>query len=73
MSLQLENTRAITIDDIQFYLARGAKLHPHTYDLYLSNLEMLKRSGKLSYTPSIIFERYMLHLESLNIPQKIAI
>lgn len=71
--MKINNTRSITIDDMQFYLARGAELHPHTYELYKEELETLYRLGKISFTPSILFERYMLHLESLNIPQKIAV
>ncbi len=71
--MKINNTRSVTIDDMQFYLACGAELHPHTYELYKEELENLYRLGKISFTPSILFERYMLHLESLNIPQKIAV
>ena len=39
--MKINNTRSVTIDDMQFYLARGAELHPHTYELYKEELETL--------------------------------
>lgn len=50
----------ITVDDLQFYLAKGAELHPHTQQFFLQELTRLQWAGKVSLTPSTILERYTL-------------
>ena len=73
VGVRLEYTKPVSVDDMQFYLAHGAELHPYTQELFLDELLKLQRAGKLSFTPNTIFHLYTLHLEALDIPQKIAV
>lgn len=47
-----------SIDELQFYLAKGANLHPHTYTMFLELLERLEKTDKVCAVPLTIFQRF---------------
>jgi hypothetical protein len=50
--------RYATIDDVALYLGRGCSIHPLLYDYFHDELDHLARTGKISLTPSTIFEKF---------------
>ena len=55
-------TKQISIDDIQFYAAHSAELHPLLYIQFLDEIISLERKHKLCALPMTIFEHYHVHL-----------
>lgn len=58
--------KKVSVDKIAEYLARGCKLHPIQQHEFLSHLETLQRSGKLSLLPPYIFQLYHMKLNDKN-------
>jgi hypothetical protein len=48
----------LSIDEIQFYLARGVEMHPLLYRALLEKIYDLGRAHKVCPTPQTILERY---------------
>ena len=53
----------ISPNEIQFYLARNADLHPLLYATFLEQLEEMAHKQKLSLLPATIFETYHRRLQ----------
>lgn len=52
----------VTADQIALYYSKGCKMFPTMYTLYLDQLTLLERQGKISLTPKTVLERYHLEL-----------
>lgn len=52
----------VTADQIAFYYAKGCKIFPPMYTLFLDQLTQLEHQGRLSLTANAILERYHLQL-----------
>jgi hypothetical protein len=48
----------LTLDQMQFYLARGASLHPVTRQQYNSKILDLYHKGKISLMPCVLLQMY---------------
>ncbi len=60
--MKRHRTKQISIDDIQFYAAHSAELHPLLYNQFLDEVIKLENKNKLCALPMTIFEHYHLHL-----------
>ena len=54
----IRNTKYVSVDEIQGYLAKGAGVHPLLYALFLDQLAQLEISRKLCLTPKTRLEIY---------------
>lgn len=54
--------KQVSLDDIQFYAARSAELHPLLYNQFLDEIIKLENKNKLCALPITIFEHYHLRL-----------
>jgi len=48
----------LTVDEIQFYLARGVEMHPLLYRALIEKIYDMGRSNKVCPIPLTILERY---------------
>lgn len=51
-----------TANEIAFYYAKGCKVFPPMYTMYIDQLSQLEREHKFCFTPTAILERYHLEL-----------
>jgi hypothetical protein len=62
--------KQISIDDIQFYVARCVDLHPLLYNQFLEEIINLENKNKICAMPITILEHY--HIRLANKHKKVA-
>ena len=67
----IRNTKNVSIDEIQEYITKGARIHPLLYSMYLETLVELEFERKLCLTPKTRLEIYSRRV-SANIARKLA-
>lgn len=60
----IRNTKDVSVNDIQGYLTKGAKVHPLLYAAFLDLLVELELDRKLCLTPKTRMEIYSKRVES---------
>ena len=67
----IRNTKNVSVDEIQGYLAKGAEVHPLLYADFLNQLKDLEISRYLCLTPQTRMELYSKRVAH-NIARKLA-
>lgn len=50
--------KKVSLDNVQFYMSRGAIPTPDLYDVFLEDLSILENNDKLCLVPIAIFQRF---------------
>ena len=58
--VKTKRLRKVSANEIQFYITRGAKLHPILYVEFMEMLTYLERREKICLMPSTILQRYSM-------------
>jgi len=67
----IRNTKIVSVDEVQGYLAKGAKVHPLLYSVFIEHLIRLEFDKKLTILPKTRLEIYSRRV-SANIARKLA-
>ena len=67
----IRNTKDVSVNEVQGYLLRGAKVHPLLYSVFLEHLVQLELEHKLIILPKTRLEIYSRRV-SANIARKLA-
>lgn len=67
----IRNTKNVSVNDVQGYFIKGAKVHPRLYAAFLDDLRQLEFDRKLCLTPQTRLELYSRRV-SANIARRIA-
>lgn len=67
----IRNTKKVSVDEVQGYLTKGARVHPLLYASYLKELVHLEHARKLCLTPRARMELYSNRV-STSIARKLA-
>lgn len=67
----IRNTKNVSVNDIQGYLTKGAKVHPLLYSIFLKLLVELEYGRKLCLIPQTRMEIYSKRVAT-NIARKLA-
>lgn len=54
----IRNTKNVSVNDVQGYLTKGARVHPLLYTSFLEDLRNLEFERKLCLTPKTRLELY---------------
>jgi len=58
MNHPLQHTSTVTVDNIQLYASKGAKLHPLLYVVFLDLLGDMEHQHRVCPIPLTIFQRF---------------
>lgn len=67
----IRNTKNVSVNEVQGYLSKGAKVHPLLYSVFLDHLVHLEFDKKLMILPKTRLEIYSRRV-SANIARKLA-
>lgn len=67
----IRNTKKVSVNEVQEYLIKGARVHPLLYASFLEELVQLEYDRKLCLTPRARMELYSNRV-STNIARKLA-
>lgn len=67
----IRNTKIVSVNEVQEYLTKGARVHPLLYSVFLDHLVQLELNHQLSILPKTRLEIYSRRV-SANIARKLA-